>query len=103
MNSSAAAEWALFIFGVIAALIGVVVSKHVPQLFKGKSVQDVVDSANAIIQMYEKHVGALELKVGALEKEVSTLTAKLDETLKANNVLQKLLMAAPPMTPPAES
>ena len=65
MNSSALAEWALFAFGALAALIGVIVARQVPKLFKGKSIQNVVDSANAIIEMYEKHVGALELKVGS--------------------------------------
>lgn len=100
MNSSAAAEWALFAFGVIAAILGGLVRKHIPKLFKGASVQEVVNSANAIIEMYEKHVGALELKVTALEKEVTALTAKLDETLKANSVLQKMLAASPPITLP---
>lgn len=103
MNSSAAAEWALFAFGVLAALVGSLIRKHIPKLFKGASVQEVVNSANAIIEMYEKHVGALELKVGALEKEVAALTAKLDETLKANTALQKILAASPPVTLPEGS
>lgn len=100
MNSSALAEWALFFFGVVSAVVVAIIGKNVPKLFKGKSVQEVVDSANAIIEMYEKHVGALELKVGALEKEVASLTAKLDETLKANSVLQKLLASSPPISLP---
>jgi peptidoglycan hydrolase CwlO-like protein len=100
VNSSALAEWALFGFGVVVTLLGVVAAKQVPKLFKGKSIQNVVDSANAIIEMYEKHVSALELKVDSLEKEVSALTAKLDETLKANNVLQRMLAASPAINLP---
>lgn len=103
MNSSALAEWALFGFGVIAALLGSLIAKQVPKLFRGKSIQEVVNSANAIIEMYEKHVGALELKVDSLEKEVTALTAKLDETLKANSALQKILAASPPVTLPEGS
>jgi len=100
VNSSALAEWALFGFGAIVTLLGVVAAKQVPKLFKGKSIQNVVDSANAIIEMYEKHVSALELKVDSLEKEVSALTAKLDETLKANSVLQRMLAASPAINLP---
>ena len=100
MNSSALAEWSLFAFGVAVTLVGVIAAKQVPKLFKGKSIQNVVDSANAIIEMYEKHVGALELKVGELEKQITSLEAKLDETLKHNTTLQNLLMASPAITPP---
>jgi hypothetical protein len=100
VNSSALAEWSLFGFGVAATIVGAIIARQVPKLFRGKSIQSVVDSANAIIEMYEKHVGALELKVGALEKEVTALTAKLDETLKANSILQKLLAASPPIQLP---
>ena len=90
----------MFGFGAIVTLLGVVAAKQVPKLFKGKSIQNVVDSANAIIEMYEKHVSALELKVDSLEKEVSALTAKLDETLKANSVLQRMLAASPAINLP---
>lgn len=100
MNSSALPEWAFFALGIASAIVTAVVTKQVPKLFQGKSIQNVVDSANAIIQMYEKHVGALELKVESLEKEVSALTAKLDETLKANSTLQKILAASPPVNLP---
>lgn len=100
MNSSALAEWALFFFGVLATLVGIIAARQVPKLFKGKTIQNVVDSANAVIEMYEKHVGALELKVDSLEKEVASLTAKLDETLKANSALQKILAASPPINLP---
>lgn len=100
MNSSALAEWSVFAFGIIVTLAGVAAARQIPKLFKGKSIQNVVDSANAIIEMYEKHVGALEIKVGALETEVAALTAKLDETLKHNITLQNLLMASPAITPP---
>jgi peptidoglycan hydrolase CwlO-like protein len=100
VNSSALAEWSLFAFGVIATLVGVVVSRRVSDLFKGKSVEHVVDTANSIIEMKDSHIGALETRVGALEKEIASLTAKLDETLKHNTTLQALLMASPAITPP---
>lgn len=91
--------WGLFALGVISTIgagtVIVVVSRYSSKLFKNKSVRDVVDSANAVIQMYEKHVGALELEVNSLKEEISKLKEKLDETLKHNEALQKLLLASP--------
>lgn len=100
MNSSALAEWAIFAFGAVATLFGVIMARQVPKLFKGKSIQNVVDSANAVIQMYEKHVGALELEVKGLKTEVAGLSAKLEEALAKNDALQKLLLASPAVTFP---
>jgi len=93
--------WGLFVFTFFAGVIAAVASKNAGKLFNGKGIKDIIDSANAVIQMYESHVGALELKVGSLEKEVSSLTAKLDETLKHNEALQKLLLVSPAVTLPA--
>lgn len=100
MNSSATAEWALFGFGLLTAAVAGIVYKYVPRLFKGKSIQEVVDGANSVIALYDNHVKALMLKVESLESEVASLTAKLDETLKANGVLQRMLAASPPINLP---
>jgi hypothetical protein len=90
----------LFAFGVIVTLVGVIATRQVPKLFKGKSVEHVVAAANSIIEMKDSHIGALEARVGAMEKEVASLTAKLEETLQHNIALQNLLMASPAITPP---
>lgn len=103
MNSSASAEWALFLFGVLATLVSIVAARQVPKLFKGKSIQNVVESANAVIDMYEKHLGALELEVGSLKTQVASLEAKLEETLAKNDALQKLLLASPAVKAPEVS
>lgn len=92
--------WGLFVLGALAGFIATVASKNTGKLFNGKGIKDIIDSANAVIQMYESHVGALELKVGSLEKELGVLTAKLDETLKHNEALQKLLLVSPAVTLP---
>jgi hypothetical protein len=100
VNSSAAAEWAMFALGAIGVALTALLSKYAAKLLPGKSIQGVVDSANAIIDMYDKHVKALELEVGRLKDEVAGLTAKLDETLKANSVLQRILAESPPIKLP---
>lgn len=93
--------WGLFALTFFAGVIATYASKNAGKLFNGRGIKDIIDSANAVIQMYESHVGALELKVGSLEKELVALTAKLDETLKHNEALQKLLLVSPAVTLPA--
>jgi peptidoglycan hydrolase CwlO-like protein len=100
VNSSALAEWSLFGFGVVATIVGYFVARHAPKLFQGKSNQNVVDTANAIIEMYEKHVGILQIEVTSLKDKVASLSAKLDDTLKKNEALQNLLLASPAMKLP---
>jgi predicted nucleic acid-binding Zn-ribbon protein len=99
VDSNTISNFALFGLGIVTAIVTTLLAKGSSKLIRGKSIKEVVDSANAIIEMYEKHVGALELKVGTLEKEISALTSKLDETLKHNEALQKLLMASPAIMP----
>jgi peptidoglycan hydrolase CwlO-like protein len=98
MNSSALAEWAMFIFGIGTVIVALRIGAVSSKVLSGKSVQEVVNSANAIIEMYEKHVGALESEVNGLRTQVASLESKLDETLKHNEALQKLLMVSPAMT-----
>lgn len=94
MNETAG-TWALVVLAAGGGFVAAFVSKYTSNLLRGKSIKDVVDSANAIIEMYEKHVGALELKVGDLETQVTALSGKLDETLRHNIALQKLLLESP--------
>jgi peptidoglycan hydrolase CwlO-like protein len=101
MDSNTLSNFFLFGLGIITtvvtALLTMWVSKNSAKLVRGRSIKEVVDSANAIIEMYEKHVGALETKVGDLEDKITGLQNKLDETLKHNEALQKLLMLSPAM------
>lgn len=97
MNSSAISTWALVFLGAAGALVATVVAKGASNLVKGRSIDEIVNSANAIIEMYEKHVGALELKVGDLETKIAALTAKLEDSMAKNEKLQQLLLAAPAM------
>jgi peptidoglycan hydrolase CwlO-like protein len=92
--------WGLFFLGAVTALVTVVAGKYSTKLFTGKGIKDIVDSANAIIQMYEKHVGALELEVTQLKTQIAKLEEKLDQTLQHNEALQKLLLASPAVTLP---
>lgn len=101
VDSNTISNFALFGLGIVTTIVTVLitlkVSKSTSNIIRGRSIKDVVDSANAIIQMYEKHVGALEAKVGDLETQITSLTTKLDETLLKNDALQKLLMVSPAM------
>jgi peptidoglycan hydrolase CwlO-like protein len=92
--------WGLLVLGAVTAFITVGISKYSTKLFNGKGIKEIVDSANAVIQMYEKHVGALELEVTNLKNQIEKLEGKLDETLKHNEALQKLLLVSPAVTLP---
>jgi peptidoglycan hydrolase CwlO-like protein len=94
--------WGLFFLGAASVVVAVIAGKYSSRLLTGKGIKEIVESANAIIEMYEKHVGALELEVSSLKREVANLTSKLDETLTQNAALQKLLLASPAVTLPPE-
>lgn len=92
--------WGLFALTFFAGAIATVASKNTGKLFNGKGIKDIIDSANAVIQMYEKHVGALELEVTNLRTQIEKLEGKLDETLQHNEALQRLLLGSPAVALP---
>lgn len=95
MDSNTLSNFLLFGLGIATAAVTTILVRGSSKLMRGRSIKEVVDSANAIIEMYEKHVGALETKVGELEAQISSLKTKLDETLENNQALQKLLLSSP--------
>lgn len=95
--------WGLFVLGAIGGGVTVIVGKYSNKLFQGRSIDQVVNSANSIIKMYESHIGLLETKVNDLETKLDNVVKKLDEALADNLKLQKLLLASPAVTLPPEA
>lgn len=95
--------WGLFFLGAASVVVAVIAGKYSSRLLTGKGIKEIVESANAIIEMYEKHVGALELEVASLKKEISSLSTKLDLSLERNDALQKLLLVSPAVAPTTEA
>lgn len=91
--------WGFFILGVLSAAVAVFLSKNTSKLLVGRSVKEVVDSANSVIELYDKRADALELKVAELTEELAAVRKKLEETLAHNEALQRLLMASPAINP----
>jgi len=100
MTSADLAAWAWVFIGASSAFVITIATKFSSRLLKGRSIKEVVDSANAIIQLYENHIGVLETKINSLESDIKLLKTKLDETLAHNEALQKLLLASPAVTLP---
>lgn len=92
--------WGFFILGVISAAVAVFLGKGSSKLLQGKSIDEVVNRANAIVDLYEAQVKALEDKVEDLTGCIGELKTKLEETLKHNEALQKLLASSPSITLP---
>lgn len=87
--------WGFFILGVVSAAIAVVLGKGSSRLLQGKSIQEVVDRANSIIELYQNQAEGLETEVANLRTEIGELKKKLDETLSHNAKLQELLLKSP--------
>jgi hypothetical protein len=97
VDANTLSNFLVFGLGIATTAVAIILAKNGSKLLRGRSIKEVVESANAVIDMYEKHVGALELKVGDLEKQIGDLKTTLDDTLRHNIVLQNLLMASQPI------
>ncbi len=97
MDPNTLSNFLLFGLGIATTAVAVLLARNSSKIMRGRSIKEVVDSANTIIEMYEKHIGILETKVGDLQEQITSLETKLDETLKKNDALQKLLMVSPAM------
>jgi peptidoglycan hydrolase CwlO-like protein len=100
MDPNTLSNFLLFGLGIATTAVAIILAKNSSKIMRGRSIKEVVDSANAIIELYKNNIGVLENKVGDLEKQVASLETKLDETLKHNEALQKILLSAQPVTVP---
>lgn len=95
--------WGLLILAAVGGAATILVGKFANKLFQGRAIDEVVNSANNIIKMYENHISLLEKKVDDLKTEMGGLKIKLEETMAHNAALQKLLLASPAITLPPEA
>lgn len=87
--------------GVGALGLSALVGLFTWRLFKTKAIKDIVDTANATLNLYEKKdqaqenkIDELETKIDNLESKIDNLQSALDRALAQNELLQTLLLKA---------